>query len=348
MVTESSLEEFGQICPPELIFKKNEEKKVWIFHNGSRLLYRSADDPDSIRGLEVGGLWYDEGAKSPSDEAWKIGIGRLSQRGMPNRAYCTTTPKGHNWLYKFFVEDAKPDTDVIYSTTMDNRTNLPEGYIESLEQQYSGAFYRQELLAQFVGFEGLVYPEFSPISHIMERGTKGLRHIAGVDFGYTNPTVFLAIAVDNDDCMHVCEEIYQSGRTLEQMKDEILRLHGKYGIEAYFCDPSSPDLIATLRSWGLSAREANNDILSGIMEISSRLPLRGDRPRLTFDKGCSRTIEEMGQYRYPDAKANRNPEEKPIKLYDHAMDALRYAAMSLRKTTSTSRFQKSAIAKRSW
>ena len=340
IVTESSLDTFLSICPSELIFKKNEDKKWLRLFNGSKLLWRSAEEPNTIlSGLGVGGLWFDEAAKCPTDEAWKIAIGRLSQQNMPCCAYCTTTPKGLNWLYDFFVKELKPDTEVIYSATLENKANLPPGYLEALEQQYSGAFYRQELLAQFVSFEGLVYPNFNLALHISERDTRSLRHIGGIDFGYTNPTVFLAIAIDHDDRLHICDEIYQSYRTLDELKPEILAQKKQYNIEAYYADPSEPGLVKTLRGWGLTVREADNDILPGIIEVTERLNLKPDgRTRLTVSERCANTIQEFSQYRYADPKPNRNPDEKPIKLSDHAMDALRYAAMSLRKSGDSSRF----------
>jgi phage terminase large subunit len=149
--------------------------------------------------------------------------------------------------------------------------------------------------------------------------------------------------------MRVVEELYRTNHTLEQLKDEVMRMRERYNIEAFLADPSRPDLIATMRSWGLNTKEANNDVMTGIMEVQSRLKAQPDgRPRLTISKHCIHTIEEFSQYRYPEGRKDRNPDERPVKLYDHAMDALRYAAMSLRRTSNASRFANVVSAKRGW
>ena len=45
--------------------------------------------------------------------------------------------------------------------------------------------------------------------------------------------------------------------------------------------------------------------------------------RLKFCEGCKNTIKEFGAYIW-DRKASENGEDKPVKKFDHAMDAVRY------------------------
>jgi len=154
ILMESTLLTLDLIIPEHLIIDKNEQKHKWKLSNGSEILYRSADDPDSIRGMEAGWLWADELAKARTDEAWKRGIGRLSQKNMPCRAIVTTTPKGMTWLYDEFIVNATPDHFVVFSSTAENAANLPPDYVSTLEKQYGGAFYQQELMGQFVDIAG--------------------------------------------------------------------------------------------------------------------------------------------------------------------------------------------------
>jgi len=64
------------------------------------------------------------------------------------------------------------------------------------------------------------------------------------------------------------------------------------------------------------------------------------RPRLFFCRDAQRyrdealdekhepasTVEEFDSYVYPDAKEDRNDDEKPVDQYNHGMDTVRYAA----------------------
>jgi len=330
ILNESTLETLRRIIPEDMIIDTNEQKHKWKLSNGSEILYRSADDPDSIRGMEAGWLWADELAKARTDEAWKRGIGRLSQKNMPCRAIVTTTPKGMTWLYDEFIRSPTPEHFTVFARTEDNAANLPPGYVENLKNQYAGAFLKQELYGEFVGFEGLVYTDFSPSVHVLdEMPIQFPRVIAGVDFGMTNPTVVLPIGLDNDDRAHLLDEMYLSNRTINDLLPQIQAMKARYNISTFYCDPSSPDLIEIMKRAGLNAVAANNDILAGLMEVSSRLlPQKDGRPRLFISKRCHCTLEEFSSYCYADDRTTRNPDEKPLKLNDHAMDALRYALLT--------------------
>jgi phage terminase large subunit-like protein len=121
--------------------------------NGNRILFRSADKPERLRGMNLGWCWVDEAALI-DEETWDILLGRL--RLSPGRAWLTTTPKGHNWVWRRFVDDPDEEHTTIRATTRDN-PHLPDSYIESLEEQYTEAFRRQELGGEFVEAQGALW-----------------------------------------------------------------------------------------------------------------------------------------------------------------------------------------------
>lgn len=121
--------------------------------NGSRIVFRSADKPERLRGMNLGWCWVDEAALI-DEETWDILLGRL--RLDPGRAWLTTTPKGHNWVYNRFVEDPDDEHATIQATTRDN-PHLPDEYIESLEEQYTERFRRQEIEGQFTESQGSLW-----------------------------------------------------------------------------------------------------------------------------------------------------------------------------------------------
>ena len=68
------------------------------------------------------------------------------------------------------------------------------------------------------------------------------------------------------------------------------------------------------------------------------------RPRLFFfgkknasdpdnSEVCSNLIREVGAYHYAEGTESRSPNEEPVKVDDHAIDAMRYALVSVRTST---------------
>ncbi len=119
-----------------------------VLRGGSEVLFRSADEPDRLRGPNVAWGWIDEAAQC-HPETWPIVIGRLRQHGEAGRCWLTTTPKGMNWLYEVFVVNANDDTATFRATTRANPF-LPLDFVHSLRGQYEGEFARQELDAEFI------------------------------------------------------------------------------------------------------------------------------------------------------------------------------------------------------
>lgn len=121
--------------------------------NGHRILFRSADKPERLRGLNLGWAWIDEAAQV-SEETWDILLGRL--RLDPGRAWITTTPKGHNWVHSRFVSAPTDEHETVRARTYDN-PHLPDEYVESLEEQYTERFRRQEIEGQFIESQGALW-----------------------------------------------------------------------------------------------------------------------------------------------------------------------------------------------
>lgn len=115
---------------------------------GAEVLFRSADDPERLRGPNAHWAWMDEGALCHGD-TWPIIIGRLRAGGEVGRAWVTTTPRGPNWVYRTFVEQAGDDTAVYRASTRSNPF-VPEDFAAGLAARYTNRFARQELGGEFL------------------------------------------------------------------------------------------------------------------------------------------------------------------------------------------------------
>ena len=84
-------------------------------------------------------------------------------------------------------------------------------------------------------------------------------------------------------------------------------------------DPSAASFIAELRKRGYKVLKANNDVLDGIRLVGTMLNLE----KIVFASSCTETIKEFASYIW-DEKAVERGEDKPVKQFDHAADAVRY------------------------
>jgi hypothetical protein len=166
MLRDVVLPEFFKFCPRELLkeFNHSEMRATWV--NGSETLFRTADDPDRLRGLDLNWAATDE-LSIMKHEAYIILLGRIAQK--QGCLFAATTPKGRNFVYTEIFEPfqkGNPDYDVISFSSYDN-PYFPKQEIDRLKATYSAEFFAQELEAQFVSFQGLVLPQFSRVRHVI-------------------------------------------------------------------------------------------------------------------------------------------------------------------------------------
>jgi predicted phage terminase large subunit-like protein len=125
-----------------------------LLKGGRRVLFRSAERPDRIRGNNIGFLWFDELAYC-KPEIWEVAIPTL--REQPRKVIGTTTPNGKDFVYDIFHRDVNNgEYEVIHSTTMDN-IFVHEGYVDDLRSNMTEEQFRQEGLGQFIDPSGSLF-----------------------------------------------------------------------------------------------------------------------------------------------------------------------------------------------
>lgn len=151
----------------------NKGDMVAQLNTGTTILFRSSDDPERLRGPNLGFFYLDEAALMKR-RTWDIMIGRL--REQPGRSWLTTTPKGFNWIYDLFVTQRLPGYELIKSSSRDN-PYLPADFVSSLEQAYAGAFRQQEIEGDFVQPEGaLAQRQWFGIVEAIPAGARRVRY----------------------------------------------------------------------------------------------------------------------------------------------------------------------------
>lgn len=95
--------------------------KTFEFANGSLIEFRSADEPDSLRGAGLDILWIDEAAFLRNDEAYKVVRPALADK--QGIVICTTTPNARNWYWERFWQGnamTSPDHFRVSYWSLDN------------------------------------------------------------------------------------------------------------------------------------------------------------------------------------------------------------------------------------
>jgi len=150
MLRDTMLRTFLEIAR-DLIVDFNKSDMHATLVDGKEILFRSSDNPERLRGANLGWAGLDEVALMSRD-VLDIVIGRL--RLDPGYMWFTTTPKGKNhWLFDYLERDS---VHTIRARTFDNPF-LPQAYNDELKLQYTAQFYRQEVLGEFVDFGGSIF-----------------------------------------------------------------------------------------------------------------------------------------------------------------------------------------------
>jgi len=132
-----------------------------VLNNGAEVLFRSADNPERLRGPNLSGIWLDEASQMAQD-VFDVGIGRLRQAGEQGWLSATFTPKGKtHWTYKTFGPDPytglpQRDTFLVHSKTKDNPF-LPPNFDDTLRGKYAPVLARQELGGEFMDPVGAMF-----------------------------------------------------------------------------------------------------------------------------------------------------------------------------------------------
>lgn len=153
---------------------------------GSKILLRSVDEFERLRGTNLAWFGVDELSYAP-EQAWLRLEGRLRDpKASRLCGFGVWTPKGRDWVYQRFFESPPGVYDVTVARPFENRYILdaiPDFY-ERLRNSYDERFYRQEVLGEYLAVESnRVYHEFSREAHVGEvKPEYGLPLLWALDF----------------------------------------------------------------------------------------------------------------------------------------------------------------------
>ncbi len=366
--------------------------KVSLWNGTFIFQAKSAERPEGLVGEALSGVIMAEAAKI-KPIVWQQMI-RPTLADFDGWSLHTSTPEGKNHFYDMFRHAIDPlnkewagfrmpawINNHVYKTPTESKDvrfliqHMTENYgvtpFEIAEQfgltidteildvagELTIPLFNQEYGAEFTDFVGKVFKEFDEETHVRRlEFNPNWQTFGAVDYGWTNPNVWLLIQVSPWGEINVLAEHYQENLTADEFANEIVR-RGlcPSNLNYFYPDPASPAdtriLERIFRKAGLSATAQANTggelknrldlirlALKNYMreqghydpnDESTHGPQVDDlRPQLMFDPKCPRTIHDFSEYRYPDTSEQSKGEistkrfELPMKKDDHGPEAL--------------------------
>lgn len=305
---------------------------------GRKVQIEGANDERSegkVRGMTVAGHYGDEITLWP-ESYFKMGLSRMSVAG--SKFFGTTNPDGpYHWLKTDYL-DREDELDLkSFHFQLEDNPYIDPGFVASLKTEYTGLWYKRFIDGLWVKAEGAIYDMFQDDpgqahSHTISKKdvdySNIIRYWVGVDYGTTNPTVFLLLGQHKDGTIYVLKEYRwdskKQGRqkTDSQYAKDFKEWIGKVRYQNIYIDPSAVSFGLALRSEGvMKVAKADNTVLDGIRNVSTLL---SNGLLKIVKEECPGLIKEMSSYVW-DEKAAERGEDKPMKVDDHGPDALRYA-----------------------
>lgn len=191
----------------------------------TKLLLRSAENYDRLRGLNLAFFGVDEAdciPKKRASDMCHVLQSRL-RKGKAFQGFFVGTPEGFNFMYEFFEQNKADDRRYIQASTYDNPF-LPQQYIKDLEANYPENLIKAYLRGEWVNLTtGNVYKSFdrtlNHTSKTLEDFPNHYIHI-GVDFNI-NHTCGMVTIIDDAMNAYTVDEIVNRYDT-EDLIREIL------------------------------------------------------------------------------------------------------------------------------
>lgn len=351
------------------------DMRISLWGGAFMLSAKSAKHPETLVGEGLSGVVMAEAAKL-KERVWSKFI-RPTLADFGGWSLFSSTPEGKNWFYDLWrmgqdpqylewaswrfpswvnpyvyrkgasdsgialIRAASAAGKAITPDFMDAVGVDPE--IAGLVLDMTQTTFNQEIAALFTEFAGRVFQEFDEEVHVRDLAfetSPSWQTYAAVDYGFTNPNVWLLIQLGPWGEIHILQEVYEPGLTIKEFGEEIKRQQAcPQRLVRFYPDPASPgssrelsDLLKAPYAMSGTGGELGSRleaIRAALKPQPAHLPADHPekRPALLIDRSCINTIREFNDYRYPrtqdEARARgSNAPELPMKKDDHTPEAL--------------------------
>jgi phage terminase large subunit len=343
MLRDSTLASLTEILEAnELPFDLNKGDNVLTMKDtGSRILLRSVEEFDRLRGTNLAWFGLDE-LTYTQEGAWLRLEGRLRDPKAAHRCgFAVWTPKGFDWVYRKFISHPVEGYEAIQAQPYENRFLLDQvpDFYDRLKASYDESFFKQEVLGDYLNVQGgLVYPAFRRAANVMDVDLHpGLEVFWTLDFN-VEPLCSLVVQKCRDE-VRVLDEIVLHRETTEQACKEFEKRYGMprggvavcgdaNGISRHTSAESSDyDVIRDFfQARGVKIRflvpKSNPGVRDRVALVNAKLCNLENDVNLIVSPRCKELIDDFEQVTYAEEtmQIDKNKDRKRT----HASDALGY------------------------
>lgn len=306
----TAMRDFFEVLKDSGIYDKashNMSEHIYTFPNGSMVEFFSVDDEQKIRGRKRNLAWCNE-----ANELFYDDFTQLNMRTESKLIFDYNPSDSNSWLYEL----PKNESILIKSTYKDNPF-LPESIKNQIEdlKRTDEALYQIYALGEKAISKSNIYSNWTFLPHRPSRFTQ---FIYGIDFGYNHPTALMRIYWHEKD-IFIEPVIYESYLTTTDLLDQFEKLNIEKNADI-IADYARPEIIAELNNNGYNVINANKSVKKGIDNVK------------TFGIFCMDNEALKKEYQnYKWKKIGDQITDEPVKLWDDAMDATRYAVAYIKE-----------------
>lgn len=310
---------------------------------GSRILMRSLEEYEHLRGTNLAWFGVDE-LTYVAEEAWLRLEARLRDPKASRRhGFAVWTPKGHDWVYRRFVQEPVPGYRAVLAVPFENHHLLEAvpDYYERLRHSYDERFYSQEALGQYRDLDTeRVYHAFSRTGNVKPLAVDPKRPLMwALDFN-VDPMCSLVVQRIGD-LLHVVDEIVISRSTTQEACQEFRNRWGQHDAGLIVYGDASGNQRQTTgltdyqmikRFWSEAGNSnvsyrvppANPAIRDRVHLVNGLLCNAAGQQRLLVHPRCKELVKDLEEVRY---KPNTSIVDKDRdSKRTHLSDALGYMA----------------------
>jgi hypothetical protein len=292
--------------------------RVWTTTRGGQIQFRSADDPEKLKGWDCDLVTLDEASLCGELAYYNCDIATSVKDGKLRISSNVPEPDnpGYHWVIAVYHKWAQAEGCVARNfAAWENVAVYPGGRIDpkikQLERDLPPDVFARRIGGNLRVLTGLVYPEFDPVRHVID-DIKPTKCCVSVDPAYSSIASIHFYDFDGHR-LTAFDEVYRSHLT----DPEIVGLVAGYPIRPEFVvyDAEDPGLGALFEQAGIDALPADKRLVhAGIMTTKTWF----HQGRIRICERCEKLRWELQRYAF------HKRSETPIKVNDHACDDLRY------------------------
>jgi hypothetical protein len=313
----------------------NKSESIMVMENGSRIVFRSADNPNRLVGFEVADAVIDEADVLKPEDAqntWVKMIGRARQKkpdGAVNTVGCVSTPEGFKWMYDTFEKNRRPGYELIRAPTRSN-PYLPPDYIDSLKATYPSNLLMAYVEGLFVNLtSGSVYAEFDrKLNATNETIKDGETLHVGLDFNVGKMAAVLFVLRDGEphavtEIVDVLDTPAMAALLKARYKDKghSIMVYPDASGNARKSNNASESDLAILKQAGFQVcvNSRNPAVKDRVLSYNKMIHSEGERRFRVNVDACPHLVESLEKQAY-----DKNGEPDKSSGLDHVLDASGY------------------------